>query len=320
MFSVFHCFKFITNEISVSFEATSFVMSTKEGHIPVYSLQNFSSPERGGQQFQVEVFDANRHFQVEYPHRHDFFEVLYLSKGTGYHIIDSSKYEIEPPCVFFMSPGQAHKIEFSNDIEGYIFIFTAEFYLINQSNQNRLIEFPFFFTIKQDNPPLILDSQDDILFLEGMFQKGVAELQKNGGYSVGLLRSLLDVILTFCSTLYKSGENILSAGKGHILVKKFFQLVEENFHKNLTVNEYAEMVLVTSNHLTQTVLKLTGKTSSQVIKAKQILEVKRLLVHSNLNVTEIANQLGFVDQSYFSKFFKRETGLTPLQYRVAPVR
>ena len=129
-------------------------MKSNLGQIPVYSLHDFSSSENESQQFQVEVFDANRHFAVKYPHQHDFFEVLYLLKGSGFHVIDGNKYEINPPCVFFMSPGQAHKIEFSNDIEGYIFIFTAEFYLINNSNQNRLIEFPFFFTIRQDNPPL----------------------------------------------------------------------------------------------------------------------------------------------------------------------
>ncbi|MDR1761986.1 MAG: AraC family ligand binding domain-containing protein, partial [Bacteroidales bacterium] len=74
--------------------------------IPVYSLQNFSK-EQLNRQFQVETFDANRHFAVEYPHRHDFFEILFLSKGSGRHIIDSNVYEVKPPCVFFLSPGQA---------------------------------------------------------------------------------------------------------------------------------------------------------------------------------------------------------------------
>jgi len=81
------------------------------------------------------------------------------------------------------------------------------------------------------------------------------------------------------------------------------------------LNDYAGIIGVTANHLTQTVKVLTGKTSLQIIKAKQLLEIKRLLVHTSLNVSEIANQLNFEDQSYFSKFFKRETGLTPLQYR-----
>ena len=83
----------------------------KTEHLPVYSLHNFSQAERKSQQFQVEVFDANRHFSVKYPHRHDFFEVLYLMQGSGFHVIDGNKYEIHPPCVFFMSPGQAHKID-----------------------------------------------------------------------------------------------------------------------------------------------------------------------------------------------------------------
>lgn len=289
-------------------------MNSKSEHIPVYSLHNFSSPERNTQSFQVEVFDANRHFRVKYPHRHDFFEVLYLARGSGYHVIDGNRYEIQPPCVFFLSPGQAHKIEFSNDIDGYIFIFTSEFYLINQSNQNRLIEFPFFFTIRQDNPPLLLRNENDVHFLESLFQKGVDELAKEK-HSGDLLRAMLDLLLTFCATFYKSEENLLNKGKGHILVKRFFQLVEENYYKNLTVNEYADRLAVTPNHLTQTVAQLTGRTSSQIIKSKQILESKRLLVHTSLNVTEIASQLCFSDQSYFAKFFKRETGKSPLRYR-----
>jgi len=283
--------------------------------LPVYSLHNFSSPERKSQQFQVEVFDANRHFSVNYPHRHDFFEILYLLKGSGYHVIDGNKYEIKPPSIFFMSPGQAHKLELSNDIEGYIFIFTSDFYLINRSNQNSLIEFPFFYTIHQDNPPLLLENESDIRFLEGLFRLGIAETLQSGNYIVEMLRSILNLILTICADRYKINENMLNKGKGQILVKQFFHLVEENNQKNLSLSDYAGMIGITANHLTQTVKSLTGKTSSQIIKAKQLLEIKRLLAHTNLNVSEIASQLNFDNQSYFTKFFRRETGLTPLQYR-----
>ena len=290
-------------------------MKAKAEHIPVYSLHNFTKSESVSQLFQIEVFDANRHFSVQYPHRHDFFEVLYLSKGSGFHIIDENKYEIKPHSMFFMSPGQAHKIEFSSDIEGFIFIFTAEFYLINQSNQNRLIEFPFFFTIRQDNPPLLLNEQNNVLFLERLFKEGIAEVQKEDDCSIDLLRSILDLILTWSSTHFRKDENTINKGKGHLIVKKFFQLIEENFHKNLTISEYASKLAITPNHLTQTVTNLTGRTSSQMINAKQVLEIKRLLLHTNLGVSEIAGLLNFPDQSYFSKYFKREVGVSPLQYR-----
>ncbi len=283
-------------------------------NIPVYSLHNFSKSELGYRAFQVEVFDANRHFAVEYPHRHDFFEVLYLHKGSGVHVIDSNRYEVQPPCIFFMSPGQAHKLELSKDIEGYIYIFTADFYLINQSNQNRLLEFPFFFTIQQANPPLLLENAQDTAFLEKLFVQAVTEVNKTE-YSDELLRSLLDLILVYAASLYKVDEQMLVKGKGHLLVKRFFQLVEENYQNNYTVNEYASMLAITPNHLTQTVKQLTGKTSNDILQQKQLLEIKRLLVHTNLGVSEIANQLNFVDQSYFTKFFKKMTGLTPLRFR-----
>jgi len=295
-------------------------MKNSTEQLPVYSLDNFSSPERKSQQFQVEVFDTKRHFSVKYPHRHDFFEVLYLMKGSGFHVIDANKYEIQPPCVFFMSPGQAHKLELSSDIEGYIFIFTADFYLLNQSNQNSLIEFPFFYTLHQENPPLLLVNENDIRFLETLFRQAISETKNSHDFTLELLRSVLDVILTTCAARYKVNENLLNKGKGQILVKRFFHLIEENNQKNLSMSDYARMIGVTPNHLTQTVKQLTGKTSTQIIKAKQLLEIKRLLVHTNLNVSEIANQLNFEDQSYFTKFFRRETGITPLQYRAEALK
>ena len=290
-------------------------MKPSSEQLPVYSLQNFSSPERKSEQFQVEVFDANRHFSVTYPHRHDFFEVLFLLKGSGVHVIDGNKYEIKPPCVFFMSPGQAHKLELSNDIEGFIFIFTSDFYLLNRGNQDRLIEFPFFYTIHQDNPPLLLEKESDVGFLETLFKQGIAEIKNAMESTPDMLRSILDLILTTCASRYEMHDELLQKGKGQILVKKFFHLIEEHNQKNLLLSDYAQMIGVTPNHLTQIVKVLTGKTSSQIIKAKQLLEIKRLLAHTSLTVSEIANRLNFEDQSYFTKFFKRETGLTPVQYR-----
>ncbi len=283
-------------------------------NLPTYSLRNFSKSEMEGRAFQVEVFDANRHFAVEYPHRHDFFEVLYLKQGSGVHVIDDNRYEVKPPCIFFMSPGQAHKLELSQDIEGYIFLFTSDFYLINQSNQNRLLEFPFFFTIQQTNPPLLLNNTQDTAFLENLFVRAISEVGK-ANFSGELLLSLLDLILVYAASIYKVDEQMLVKGKGHLLVKRFYQLIEENYQNNFSINQYAELLAITPNHLTQTVKQLTGKTGKEIIQEKQLLETKRLLVHTNLGVSEIANQLNFTDQSYFTKFFKKLTGETPLHFR-----
>jgi AraC family transcriptional activator of pobA len=284
----------------------------KPNHIPIYSLDKFSSSAKPNKAFQIEVFDANRHFRVEYPHRHDFYEVLYLSGGSGYHIIDSNRYKIEPPCIFFMTPGQTHKLELSNDIDGYIFLFAPEFYLLNQSNKNKLLSFPFFHSVNRQNPPLYLANADDHKFLKNLFERGCIEVKNN---NEEIIRSLLDLILLTCNRIYPAEHEVLPNNKGHILVKKFLQLIEENYQKNLKVNDYADKLAITANHLTQIVKQITGKTTIEILQEKNILEIKRLLFYTNMTVSEIASQMNFADQSYFTKYFKKCTGQTPQEFR-----
>lgn len=261
--------------------------------------------------FRVEVFDANRHFQVSYPHKHDFYEILFLTRGSGIHIIDGNKYEIKPPCIFFLSQGQAHKLDLSHDIGGYIFLFAAEFYLLNQANKNKLLELPFFFSVEQNNPPLQLNDPLQTSFLAQLFLRGVNENTKNES----VIRSLLDLILEICSELYPEELSIVQNTKGHLLVKGFLQLIEENYQKNLSINEYAAMLHITPHHLTQMVKMVTGNTSAKLLQHKLIIETKRLLVHTEMTVTEISDYMNFSDQSYFTKSFKKICGITPIQYR-----
>lgn len=284
-------------------------------NIPVYSLDKFSNTNDRSALFQVEIFDDKRHFKVSYPHRHDFYEVLYLTGGSGIHIIDNESYDIKPPCIFFMSPGQAHKLELSNDIEGYIFLFTAEFYLLQNTNKNRLLEFPFFFSAQQHNPPLSLESTYDNNFLKTLFIKGCNEIARKENCSNDIVRSLLDLILLTCDRLYPPHLRSVQSTKGHILVKKFLYLIEENYQNNLRVNDYADMLAITPNHLTQLVKQVTGKTSIELMQEKLIVEVKRLLLHTNMTISEIAELMHFPDQSYFSKYFKKISGISPMQYR-----
>ncbi|MEQ8473068.1 MAG: AraC family transcriptional regulator [Marinoscillum sp.] len=281
--------------------------------IPTYSLDKFKPVPGSTLPFQVEVFDANRHFEVLYPHRHDFFEVLFLTQGSGIHVIDSNEYEIRPPCVFFLSPGQTHKLELSSDIAGYIFLFTAEFYLLERSNKNKLLEYPFFFNLNQENPPLLLNDQSDVSFISSLFRKGCTMMQQSGNEAFA--NSLLDLILNSCQRLYPYDQQAVEKGKGHMMVKRLRKLIEEKYHLNLSIRKYAELLHVSENHLTHTVRELTGKTSKELIIDKQILEIKRLLKHSDLSVSEISLQLNFSDTSYFSKFFKKHTGKTPNSYR-----
>ncbi|MDC0584350.1 AraC family transcriptional regulator [Bacteroidales bacterium] len=290
-------------------------MTNQNKHIPTYGLENFRNKNSSGALFQVEVFDANRHFEVQYPHRHNFYEVLYLYHGSGNHIIDTREYKIHPPCVFFMSPGQTHKLTLSNDIQGYIFLFNAEFYMLNQTNKNRLLEFPFFFSLNNESPPLTINNKSDKQFLNQLFERATYTCSDKNIINEEVVRSILDVILLTCHNLYASNDSFGDFSKSHILVKNFMVLLDENYNKNLQISEYAEMLNVTPNHLTHVVKQETGKTSIELLQEKLTLETKRLLLHTDMTIAEIASQMNFSDTSYFTKYFKKTVGKTPNQYR-----
>lgn len=282
--------------------------------IPIYSLQAFVKNKPLTKLYQVETFDANRHFQVAYPHRHDFYEILFLTKGSGFHIIDSNQYEIKPPCVFFMSPGQAHKLNLSHDIEGYIYIFTSEFYSLFNTNSNKLLEFPFFFSISQNNPPLYIHQQSDAVFFSELFERSSSEcLSEKPDNEFN--HAVLELILVTCNKLYQNTITHTKVSKSDILVKKFLQLLEENYISNYSIDFYAKQLAITPNHLTQIVKHITGKTTITLLQEKRIIEIKRLLLHTNMSISEIAEFLHIPDVSYITKFFKKFTKTTPLEYR-----
>lgn len=111
-----------------------------------------------------------------------------------------------------------------------------------------------------------------------------------------------------------SKENIPKA-KEHPVLKKFNYLVNNRFKESRKVKFYADLIHVSPNHLNKVVRTETGKSASDFINQISILEAKVLLGQTTLNIKEIAAELGFEDVSYFSRFFKKHSGTTPLEYR-----
>ncbi len=291
-------------------------MKEKSQNIPIYNLDSFSKSERKLKPFQVNPFDVNRNFKVEYPHRHhDFYEVLFLTNGTGIHTIDFQDYEIKANSIFFLSPGQIHDLQLSSDVEGYIFLFSSAFYHFNKTDPYKLFELPFFYNLGKENPPIYLEKETDKTIITEFFQKSIAESQLNFPDCEEVIRALLDLLLIHCKRIYPLQNQEDSNVKGKILVKRFKQIIEQHCQENLSIKQYAELLKITPNHLSETVKAVTGRTSSDLINDRMLLEIKRMLTHTNLSISEIAFQLNFSDQSYFSKYFKKLVGMSPGEWR-----
>jgi AraC-like DNA-binding protein len=96
---------------------------------------------------------------------------------------------------------------------------------------------------------------------------------------------------------------------------KFVNLVDENYMKGMSVSEYARLMFISSRTLSNLTGDLLNKTPSQIIMERIVLEAQRLLLHSNLNVSQIGYRLGFDDPSYFVKYFKKHTAISPTDFR-----
>ncbi len=99
------------------------------------------------------------------------------------------------------------------------------------------------------------------------------------------------------------------------LVKNFTQLVQKQCKSQRKVNTYADQLNITPKYLTETVKEITGKTAGEIIDGFVLLEAKLLLDNPALSIAEISDELQFSDQSFFGKFFKRHSGLSPKEYR-----
>jgi AraC-like DNA-binding protein/quercetin dioxygenase-like cupin family protein len=285
-------------------------------NIPVYSIDRFNNKSEKTIQFQIEPFDIHRNFKVTYPHRHDdFYEILFLTQGKGVHTIDFQHYVIQPNTIFFLSPGQIHELELSEDVQGFIFLFTSSFYHFNKTDPYKLFELPFFYNLAKETPPLYLQNATEIQVFTAFFNKAILESQQKLPDNEEVIRALLDLILIQSKRIYPVSATDERTHKGRILVKRFKQLIEEKCQENLSIKQYAELLLISPNHLSETVKSVTGRTSTDLINDRMIMEIKRYLTHTDLGISEIAYNLNFSDQSYFSKYFKKLTSFSPLDFR-----
>jgi len=279
----------------------------------VYGIEKFKNKTGGNSTYKVEVFDHNRHYKVEYPHRHDFFyEVLYIKKGSGTYHIDFHAHPILPETMFFVSPGQVHEIHYSDDIYGYIFLFTEEFLTISVDENYATL----FDSMTNKRAALQLKTVEQQAKFELIFKQAIADYDLSDKFSEQVCRNILCTILLNCLRIYETGNPVLhQKGKGAQLVKKFKKLIDEKYADYLAVKDFADLMAITPTHLNETVKQHTGMNANSLIDNKLLVEIKRLLAYTDKNISEIAFLFNFKDQSYFSRFFKSKSGFSPKEFR-----
>jgi AraC family transcriptional activator of pobA len=284
----------------------------KHPHLPVLALEQFADDQHSEPSYYIEQLEDHlaRFPVVSLPHAHSFYLLLYVTQGHGTHTIDLVTYDLRPGGLYFLVPGQAHSWSLSADAQGYILFFSAAFYQ-RQYPADRLAAYPFFDAAQL--PVLYLPSSETAI--RDLFVRILAEkttLANNRDEVVGAYLFLL-LELAWRACAHEQAQQAPS----HSLqqVRAFSHLLDAHFRTEKTVRFYADQLALTANHLNALCRRIVNQTASDLIHERVITEAQRLLAHSALSVGQIADQLGFEDASYFTRYFRKYVGQTPEPFR-----
>jgi AraC-like DNA-binding protein len=282
--------------------------------IPVYDICTID--QRSQKDLLIERFGTylEKHYQnLHRPHRHSFYHFVLFTKGKGSHTIDFEKFPVQPYQIYFMVPGQVHSWHFEEEVEGYIVHFNEVLFTSFLQNSHYLERFHFFSGNSKDAVCLLpVRVRESVCSL---FEILLEEVKDTKEQNIDIIRiKLLELFITVeRSSSSKTVKNVPQ--QKMVLLRSFQQLIDKHFRTIKLPKEYAELLYVTPNHLNALCQDLMGKTAGDLIRDRVLLEAKRLLTNANMTISEIAYDLNFQDNSYFNRFFKKNVGITPDDFR-----
>lgn len=247
------------------------------------------------------------------PHKHrEYHEIIYLTKGAGFHTIDLSTYRIEPPMIFLVKAGEVHFWEFTEIPEGHVVLFKPGFlaHFSSQAVSSLFDRIPDRRFLLRESPGFPFGE------LFGLME---TEFTNARGPSTRIVASSLELVLAQMHRLPERREQEARTDAHRQILRRFRQLIDRHLTDYHLVRDYAALLHITPKYLNEIARQKTGKTASGMIAEARILEAQRQLLHSTQNVSGIAHHLGFSSPSHFIRYFKKRTGTTPEQYRRAKV-
>lgn len=260
------------------------------------------------------------HDQFKFHFRSDFLTILLIVKGEITFSLDLKEYTAKQNSLVIIAPNAIKKVSVvSKDSIVSGVNFTIEFLTAIGMSKNTVELLDYF--SPQFSPHWNLDRKDASavqLFIKQLNNRVVSLNEHAYGKEL-----LYHTFYIFLYEVYGLSNKYAAPFHHHVtrkenLVKDFTHLVQKQCRAQRKVNAYAEQLNITPKYLTETVKEVTGKTAGEIIDDFVLLEAKLLLDNPALSIAEISDDLHFSDQSFFGKYFKRHTGLSPKEYRHSP--
>jgi len=288
-------------------------MTNKPIHIPFSNEQN---PNSHFDLLQLEeIFQReNLDHSLEQLHLVEFYIILIIKEGKGFHTIDFTDYECKKGTILTIRKDQIQKFKISNNFKGTLLLFTNDFlvsYLEKLEAQKTLQLFNELLGVPKIQ---LSNTESDEIF--SIIEKINQEyFNINDVYSLGIIRSKLHILITQLFRIKSTQSQFLHHRKYLSDFIAFQELVEKNVIKTLKVKDYAQMMGVSTKTLNTITKSIISKSAKEFVDEICTKQIKRLLINTNQTVKEIAYTSGFEEIPNFYKYFKRQTKLTPEQFR-----
>lgn len=248
-------------------------------------------------------------------HTLTYYDITFITEGKGAFSIDNCTEEAVPGDVFFSRPGEIRNWDARHIINGYALIFEDEF-LSSFFKDPLFVQHLSFFNLEKVSAGLHLPEELYERMLQ-LLQNIRTEIRSRKPDSAPVLRAMLYEALMLLDRVYRSRDTGEDTDKeaGNVYIGKFIRLVAGHLKEHQSVRYYADILCITPGYLNEIVTAAVGISAKQYIRHKVMEEAKRLLVYTDLPVSEIAYGLHFSTVSYFIRSFRQYADETPLSYR-----
>jgi AraC family transcriptional activator of pobA len=248
------------------------------------------------------------------PHRSDFYHIIWIEKGSPTHFVDFKPVKIPKNSILFIGRSKVHLFDSAGGFDGKIILFTDNFFCKNQDDID-FLHSTIVFNDLLETSPLKLDSiREDLSSLLALMENAIGNQQLTSRRDV--LQNYLHNFLLLCDAeKRKHGFTEIPKGPNRDYAVLFISLVNEHFTKIKSVQLFADMIHISEKRLGRATAAVLGKSPKEIINDRVLLEIKRLLVHTNMPIKEIGFSLGFSEPTNFIKYFKQQTGSTPSEFR-----
>jgi AraC family transcriptional activator of pobA len=242
------------------------------------------------------------------PHRADFYQIIRITSGESVQTVDFNKIAIGQGKILFVAKNQVVQFDTHSDYKGQIVLFTDDFFNRYDTEEAFLKRLQLFNLFSVNRPVNITPNIDT---LWGMLTR---EVRAKGEFQHRLIHSYLSALLIEAERLFESSSGqSFSANMEQVM--RFTDSVETHYKQWRKVNDYTDHLGISAKSLSKNLQAIVGKTPKEYLDDRILLEAKRLLAHSPLNIKEITFELGFGEPTNFSKFFREKSGKTPLEFK-----